>query len=74
MNPAIEKKPTRYFHVQLRPSKEGGPWPDILRIQADTVCEPNDSRKDWIFKLDGEVIGKVKGIVEAWWIEDVTEL
>lgn len=45
---------------------DGGPWPPLLEIEADTICIKDKPRK-LVFKIDGEVSGEVTGVVDAWW-------
>ena len=63
----IEAAPLRMFCVQMRPQGDG-PWPPLMRIPAHKVCKDGKTLR---FKVDGDVIGEVTGIVDAWWTEDI---
>ena len=67
MNPTIEPRPKRFYCVQLAPPPVGGEWPPVIRIQADTLCCEDDQ---YTFKREGNVVGVVRGEVQAWWIEE----
>ncbi len=67
---ALETKETlKCFYVQLRAQKDG-PWPDLLKIHAQSVCFKG-SPEIMEFMIDGQIIGTVTGIVDAWWSEEI---
>ncbi len=69
MNPTVEEKPKRVYCIQLGPAKDGGDWPPVIRIHADTLCR--NATRHFTFKRDGCEVGDVRGDIRAWWIEEV---
>ncbi len=67
MNPTIEQEAMRVYCIQLSPA--GGNWPPTIRIHADTLSL---EREGYTFKREGNIVGVVRGNVQAWWIEEET--
>ena len=45
--------------------------PDIIRIQAEILCEPSATNKKYKLKREGEVVASFDAEeVKGWWIED----
>ena len=68
--PPLETAPERYFVVHL--IGEDGALKEC-RIRADTACEPAQPTDKWmVFKISGEVVGKVHvHRLASWHVEEV---
>ena len=60
MDNTIETKPVRTYCFRMTAG-------DVVRIQADVMCEGNSGKT---LKREGQVVGRITASTTAWWIEE----
>lgn len=63
MSPTTEPQPTRHFCFLRKRSHE------VIRVQADTICDQTGYGTSFVLKRGGQVVGNVQGDVVVWWVE-----
>ena len=73
MAPTQERKPVRYFYIQLKPD-QAGQWPPEVKVHADTVCENvrvDDGEIVHCFKRDTTIVAQYDSdLVAGWRVEE----